>query len=184
MLCILIEMSFESLICWFDVWASSLFYEFISICFSLLEKALFFKLDSSSTHPRQISFLSSLFLVISTYPLQLLDPLRKISELSVCLIDILSIEPSSCDLNISSIDSRSIEENFWAFYLLDRFSTNPRSIEVSGFSLDSILFHYIHAFIWIPCAPLIIFLFLGWSFIASCTLCQSWQKGGEKVGSF
>ena len=24
-------------------------------------------------------------------------------------------------------------------------------------------------------------LFLGWTFIASCTLCQSWQKGGEIV---
>ena len=24
-------------------------------------------------------------------------------------------------------------------------------------------------------------MFLGWSFIASCTLCQSWQKGGEIV---
>ena len=27
--------------------------------------------------------------------------------------------------------------------------------------------------------PLIIFMYLGWSFLASCTLCQSWQKGGE-----
>ena len=24
-------------------------------------------------------------------------------------------------------------------------------------------------------------MFLGWSFLASCTLCQSWQKGGEIV---
>ena len=49
----------------------------------------------------------------------------------------------------------------------------------------SILFHYIHAFIWVSCAPLIIidhvFMSLGWSFLASCTLCQSWQKGGEIV---
>ena len=29
--------------------------------------------------------------------------------------------------------------------------------------------------------PLIIFMYLGWSFLASCTLCQSWQKGGEIV---
>ena len=27
--------------------------------------------------------------------------------------------------------------------------------------------------------PLINFMFVGWSFLASCTLCQSWQKGGE-----
>ena len=45
----------------------------------------------------------------------------------------------------------------------------------------SILFHYIHAFIWISCAPLIIVMFLEWSFLVSCTLCQSWQKGGEIV---
>ena len=32
-----------------------------------------------------------------------------------------------------------------------------------------------------PWSSLIIFIFLGWSFIASCTLCQSWQKGGEFV---
>ena len=28
---------------------------------------------------------------------------------------------------------------------------------------------------------LIIFIFLGWSVLASCTFCQSWQKGGEIV---
>ena len=47
--------------------------------------------------------------------------------------------------------------------------------------IHSILFHYIHAFIWISYTPLIIFMFLRWSFIASCTLCQSWQKRGEIV---
>ena len=150
MLCILFEMSFESLICWFDAWVSSLIYAFISMSFSLLEKPLFFKLDSSSSHPRQISFLLSLLLVIST-------------------------------------DPRSIEENFWAHCLLDRFLTDPRSIEIYGFSLNSssttsrsvetllhalfftcfasfyylvihsIFFRCIHAFIWIPCAPLIIY---------------------------
>ena len=45
----------------------------------------------------------------------------------------------------------------------------------------NILFHYIHAFLWIFCDPLIIFIFLGWSVLASCTLCQSWQKGGGIV---
>ena len=45
----------------------------------------------------------------------------------------------------------------------------------------SILFHYIRAFLCFLCAPLIIFMSLEWSFIASCTLCQSWQKGGEIV---
>ena len=101
--------------------------------------------------------------------------------------DILSIKPSSCDLDRSSTASRSIKEIFWALCLPDRFSTDPQSIEISGFSLDSssiasrsvetllhalfltcfasfyylvihsILFHYIHSFLWIPFAPLITF---------------------------
>ena len=29
--------------------------------------------------------------------------------------------------------------------------------------------------------PLIIFIFLEWSILVSCTFCQSWQKGGEIV---
>ena len=32
-----------------------------------------------------------------------------------------------------------------------------------------------------PWSSLIIFMSFGWSFLASCTLCQSWQKGGEIV---
>ena len=47
--------------------------------------------------------------------------------------------------------------------------------------IHNILFHYIHAFIWILCTPLIIFIFLGCSFLASCIICQSWHKGGEIV---
>ena len=30
-------------------------------------------------------------------------------------------------------------------------------------------------------SSLIIFIFLRWSFLTSCTLCQSWQRGGEIV---
>ena len=40
---------------------------------------------------------------------------------------------------------------------------------------NSIFMHFYGYF----CAPLIIFMFLEWSFLASCTICQSWQKGGE-----
>ena len=170
MLCIYVEMRFESLICGLDVGLSSLFVAFISMCFSLLEKPLFFKLNSFLTHPRQISFLSSLYLVISTDPRQILDP--------------------SIFLGLTSIASwqlgRSIELKLCALCLLDTFSIDSRSIEISGFHLNrssiafrsvetllhalfftcfasfyylvihSILFHYIHAFIWISCAPLII----------------------------
>ena len=47
--------------------------------------------------------------------------------------------------------------------------------------IHSILFHYIHSFIWILWTPLIIFMSLGWSFLASCTPCQSRQKGVKIV---
>ena len=65
------------------------------------------------------------------------------------------------------------------FLLRDLFSTCFASFYY--LVIRSILFHYIHAFIWISCAPLIIVMFLEWSFLVSCTLCQSWQKGGEIV---
>ena len=45
----------------------------------------------------------------------------------------------------------------------------------------NILFHYIHAFLWILCALLIIFIFLKWSALTSCTFFQSWKKGREIV---
>ena len=110
--------------------------------------------------------------------------------LDTSLTDIFSIEPSSCDLDRSSTSSWSIEGNFWALYLPDRFSTDPQSIKIYRFSLDSsstasqsvetfllalfftyftsffylvihsFLYHYIHALIWFPCAPLIIFDYL------------------------
>ena len=48
MLCLYAEWCFESLICWLDLCLSSLLVTFISMCFSLLEKLFFFKLDSYS----------------------------------------------------------------------------------------------------------------------------------------
>ena len=132
--------------------------------------------------------------------------------------DILPIKPSSCDLDRSSTASRSIKEIFWALCLPDRFSTNPRSIKISGFSLDSsstacqsvetllhalfftcfasffylvihsILFHYIHAFIWIHCALLIILdhLYVSWvklySFLYSLSIMTKRRR--RKCGFF
>ena len=122
---------FKSLICCLDLWLSSLLVAFSFMCFSSLEKLLFFKLDSFSTDSRQILFLSS--------------------PLSLFLID---------------LDRFSIHQGW---LLLDSFSIAYRSIKIilhalfftcfaSFFYLviHSIFFHYIHAFLWIPCAPLII----------------------------
>ena len=140
--------------------------EYIACCIHLLcvfplEKPLFYILDSFSTKSRHIPLLSR-FLDLT--------------------------------LTASRQIGRSIKEIFQALCLPDRFLTTPRSIEISGFSLDnnsiasqfvetllhalfftcfvsfyylvihSILLHYIHAFIWILCTPLIIFnhLYVSW----------------------
>ena len=151
MFCILFEMCFESLI-WCLDWVACV------------------RLSSCVSFPSwKTSFLQARLL------------------LNTSSTNILSIKPSSCDLNRSLTASWSIEEIFEALYLPDKFLTDPRSIQIFRFSLDSsstasqsveillhalfftcfasffypvihsILFHCIHAFIWIPCAPLIIF---------------------------
>ena len=183
MLCILFEMSFESLICWFDVWVSSLIYAFISICFSLLEKSLFFKLESSLTHPRQISFLSSLF-VISTDLWQLLDPLRNFSKISICPIDSRQILDPLRFLGFHLIATRQLLDlsrpscmQFFSYVL-------HLSFILSSIASCFITFMHFYGFLVPSLSSLIIFMFFRWSFIASCTLCQSWQKGGENMVSF
>ena len=40
---------------------------------------------------------------------------------------------------------------------------------------------HLYGFLVPPWSSLIIFMFLGWNFLTYCTLCQSWQKGGEIV---
>ena len=75
-----VKVWFECLTCCLDACLSSHLVAFSSYVFFPLEKPLFFKLDNSSTHPQQISFLSSLLLVISTDPRQFLDPSKKLLE--------------------------------------------------------------------------------------------------------
>ena len=171
-------MWFECLTCCLDACLSSHLVAFSFYVFFPL-KNLFF---ASSIVSRQIPLLLR-FLGLT------LTASRKIGR---------SIEPKSCALYLldtSSTDSLSIK--IFGFHL-DRSSTASWSVMTLLHALfftiffasfyylviHNILFHYIHAFIWIPFAPLIIFMFLGWSFIASCTLCQSWQKGEENVVFF
>ena len=94
---------------------------------------------------------------------------RSIEKAFVCSIAVQFIEVGFC-----SIASRSVKILLHALFFTCFAS-------FCYLVIHNILFHYIHAFIWIPCAPLIIFMFLRWSFLVSCTLCQSWQKGGENV---
>ena len=127
-----------------------------------------------------------------------------LSNLDSSLTPSLSIELFSCFLSQSWHLSIARLINRETFYPINSSSTatfihrglldTSRSVEIllhvlffTCFApflylvIHSILFHHMHAFIWILCTPLIIFMFLGWSFITSCTLCQSWQKGEEIV---
>ena len=103
-----------------------------------------------------------------------------------------------CLANRSSTDSRSIEVDFCSiaaqqieFLDLSRSScmhcfSHVLHLFVILTSIAScfITFMYFYGFLVPPWSSLIIFMFLGRSFLASCTLCQSWQKGGEYVISF
>ena len=96
------------------VWVACLLHS--SLCVFPFLKNL---LSSSSTHPRQISFLSSLHLVILTDPRQILDPSRFLGYLQIA----------------SQQFPQSIEKNSFALCLLNRFLTDPRSIKIFEFLL-------------------------------------------------
>ena len=133
----------------------------------------FLKLDSCSTARLSVE-LFKWFLSQSRH----LSIARLIDQETFCLLDRCSIASRSIKIGFCSIVSRHLSI-YWDFFLHALFFT----CFASFFSLviHSILFHYIHAFIWISFAPLIIFMFLRWSFLTSCTLCQSWQKEEEIV---
>ena len=183
----------ESLIWCLDVWLNSLIIAFISMCFSLLEKPHFFKLDTSSTDIISIER--------SSYDLDRSSTVSISIEIFGFDLDSFLIDRSIRQAKIlCSLSARHVLNRFSihrGWLLLDRSLIASRSIRTllhalfftclaSFFYLviHSFLFHSIHAFLWIPFVPLIIFMFLGWSFIASCTLCQLWQKDGENVVFF
>ena len=168
MLCIfLVESCFESLTSWLDLWLCCLLVHFIFMCISSLWKISFLQawqlLDRSLTN----SFLSSPSFFSSQ---------QKLTQF--WSIEIYRV------LNKSLTTSLIHQETF---YLANKFSTDSRSVETLLHTLfftcfesfyylviHSILFYYIHAFIWIPCAPLIIFdhLYVSWvkfySFLYPC----------------
>ena len=173
--------------CVLDLWLSSLFVAFISICFSSLWKTTFYQarqlLDRSST----AFYLSSL---LNFFSQQKLTQFRSI-EISGVLLNRISTASSIHRETFyladrSSIDSRSIEIGFYSI-------AARQLLDLSGPSCMHCFFFHMFCICWDPLislhsciyldslCPLIIFMFLKWSFIASCTLCQSWQKGREIV---
>ena len=55
------------------------------------------------------------------------------------------------------------------------------SVFLSSIASCFVTFMQLYGFFVPPWSSLIIFMFLRWSILDSCTLCQSWQKGGEIV---
>ena len=162
----LLKDDFESLKCCLNLWLSSMLDCFHIFVFLFFEK-LFLLISTASRHSRQLGYLSSSS--VSFY--HILNGFS-IHQETFYMLDRCSIVGRSIEVGFCLIVARQ---------LLDpsRFSCMHCFLHV--LHLFIILFHYIHAFIWILCSPLIIFIFLEWSFLASCTLCQSWQKGGETV---
>ena len=108
-----------------------------------------------------------------------------------------SIKLSGLCLDSFSIASRSIEKlSVWLIHprhLLDLSRSSYMhcfshvlhlSFILSSIASCFISFTHLYGFLVPSWSSLIIFMFLGWNSIASCTLCQSWQKGGEYVVSF
>ena len=153
MFCIYVERCFESLICWLDLWLSSHLVAFSSYVFFSLEKPLFCILDSFSIESWQLPLLSRFLGFTSTISQQIGQ----------------SIEPKSCAiclLDTSLTDSQSIEVGFYSIaarQFLDLLRPSCMQcfshvfVSFYYFIIHSILFHYIHSFLWIPFAPLITF---------------------------
>ena len=150
----LLRDGFESLTCRLNPCLSSLLVAFIFMCFSSLKNHF----SSSSIASRQIlnkfTFIEPLFLLVST-KVSAISIHRDFWTLSRQLFNRFSIHRETlCLADTSLTASRSVETLLHALFF---------TCFASFFYLviHNILFHYIHAFIWIPCAPLIIFMFLG-----------------------
>ena len=124
------------------------------LCFSLLEKLFLSNLDSFSTPPRHLAFLlrsSADFLSQSRHLSTTRWIDRELSYLLDSFLTPLDRSRTSCMHCFSHVLHLS--------FLLS--------------SIASCFFTFMHFYgFFVP---------LRWSFLASCILCQSWQKGGEIV---
>ena len=164
--CILLRDVFESLTCCLDLWLSSLL-DCIHLCvFPLFEKLLLSSLTASQQILDRFLFVEPIFLLSQ----QKLTHFRSI-EISGVLPDSFLIHRETfCLADRSSTDSRSIDVGFCSIVarqLLDLSKTFLHVLSFTCFAsfyylvIHNNLFHYIHAFIQFPFAPLIIFMFLG-----------------------
>ena len=156
------------------------------LCFFLLKKLI---LKASSTSPRHLAICraSKFFLIaISTPPRHLVDRSSLISCVWCFCTSTLarhlylsaanSLTPSSTPYSTPLDLSRSFCLHCFSHVLHISFILSS----IASFFITSM---HLYWFFVPPWSSLIIFIFLGWSFLASCTICQSWQKRGE-IGKY
>ena len=133
-----------------------------SLCvFPLFEKLLFIKLDKSSTAFYLLSLLNFFSrqkltqfqsIKISGVLLNRISIASSIHRETFCLADRSSTDSRSIEVGICSIAARQLLDlsgpsYMHCFFFFTCFASFYYLV------IHSILFHYIHAFIWIPCAP-------------------------------
>ena len=134
------------------------------LCFSLLWKTVF---KAISTAPRHLSSPGFSIEIFSWFLLQSqhLSTTRWIDQEISCLLDSF----------LTPLDrSRSSYMHCFSHVL-------HLSFILSSITSCFITFMHFYGFFVATWSSLIIFMSLRWSFLASCTLCQSWQKGREIV---
>ena len=155
-LCIYVERCFESLICQLDLCLSSLFVAFISLCFSSLWKTCFYQARQLLD---RFTFNEPLFLLLSTevndFDLSRYLEFFSIASRSIEKLSFWLIDPQQIliEVGFCSIASRQFLDLSKALLYVLFFTCFTSFYYLV---IHSILFHYIHAFIWIPCVPLII----------------------------
>ena len=148
---------FKSLKCCLDLWLSSMF-DCIHVCVFLFFEKLFLSNLNSYWTPLDSC---DIYRALSTSFYRILDSFL-IHRETFWMLDSFSIhqDPLSC-----IIFSHVLHLSFILSFIASLFIT----------------FMHLYGFLMPPWSSLIIFIFIGWSFLTSCTLCQSWQKGGEIV---
>ena len=135
MFCIYVERCFESLICWLDLCLSSLLFAFISLCFFLFEKLIFFMLNGFSIDPRQIPFYRAPLSSFLDRSYRILDPSRFLGFFS---IDSRQLLRSIKKLSVWPIDSRHILDPlryFWRRQILDNTLTDSFLLRFSAWQI-------------------------------------------------
>ena len=133
------------------------------LCFSLLWKTVFKVISTAPQHLSTPGFSMKIFSWFLLQSRHLLTAKWIDREIS-CLLDSFS----------TSLDqSRSSYMHYFSYVL-------HLSFILSSIASCFITFMHFYRFFLPPWSSLIIFISLKWSFLASCTLCQSWKKG-EKL---